>query len=146
MRKIIVYTDGGAISNPGPAAIAFLICNEKDQVLKKYSQKLEGNLTNNQAEYLAAIFALKKIKALFGKKLSKQNEVEIRTDSELLVNQMQGKYKILEKELKELFIELWNLRLDFKKVVFKKIPREKNKEADKLVKEILKTCFFLKFH
>jgi ribonuclease HI len=139
MRKIIVYTDGGAISNPGPAAIAFLICNEKDQVLKKYSQKLEGNLTNNQAEYLAAIFALKKIKALFGKKLSKQNEVEIRTDSELLVNQMQGKYKILEKELKELFIELWNLRLDFKKVVFKKIPREKNKEADKLVKEILKT-------
>jgi len=136
MRKIIIFTDGGAKKNPGPAAIGFLFCNEKKEIFKTFSQKI-GERTNNEAEYLAAISALKKFKALFGKKLAKKTEIEIRSDSELLVNQMEGKYKILEEKLKPLFLELWNLRLDFKKVKFKLISRKKNKEADKLVKKLL---------
>jgi ribonuclease HI len=136
MRKIIIYVDGGSRGNPGPAAIGVLFCNEKGICFKKFSEYL-GKMTNNEAEYKAAIFALKKFKALFGKKLAKETEIEIRSDSELLVNQMKGKYKVLEENLQLLFLELWNLRLDFKKVKFKLISRKKNKEADKLVNQTL---------
>jgi ribonuclease HI/probable phosphoglycerate mutase len=136
MRKIIVYVDGGSRGNPGPAAIGVLFCNEKGNCFRKFSEYL-GKMTNNEAEYKAAIFALKKFKSIFGKKLAKETEIEIRSDSELLVNQMNGKYKILEENLQPLFLELWNLRLDFKKVKFKLIPRKKNREADKLVNQTL---------
>lgn len=136
MKKIIIYTDGGSRGNPGPAAIGVVFCNEKGEIFKKYSQYL-GELTNNEAEYQAVIFALKKFKALFGKVISKNSEIEIRSDSELLINQLNGKYKILEPNIQDLFITLWNLKIDFKKVVFKFISREKNKEADKLVNEAL---------
>jgi ribonuclease HI len=136
MRKIIIYVDGGSRGNPGPAAIGVLFCNEKGICFKKFSEYL-GKMTNNEAEYKAAIFALKKFKSIFGKKLAKETEIEIRSDSELLVNQMNGKYKILEENLQPLFLELWNLRLDFKKVKFKLVPRKKNKEADKLVNQTL---------
>jgi ribonuclease HI len=136
MKKIIIYVDGGARGNPGPAAIGVLFCNEKGICFKKFSEFL-GKMTNNEVEYKAAIFALKKFKSLFGKKLAKETEIEIRSDSELLVNQMSGKYKILEKNLQPLFLELWNLKLDFKKVKFKLVSRKKNKEADKLVNQTL---------
>lgn len=124
--KIIIYTDGGSRGNPGPSAIGVVI-NDKE-----YSEYL-GTKTNNQAEYLALIFSLKKAKQLFGKKKAKESEIEVRMDSELVVKQLNGHYKILEKELQPLFLEVWNLRLDFKKVEFKHIPREQNKRADKLV-------------
>jgi len=136
MKKVIIYTDGGSRGNPGPSAIGVLFCNEKGICFKKFSEYL-GKMTNNEAEYKAAISALKKFKAIFGKKLAKETEIEIRSDSELLVNQINGKYKILEKNLQPLFLELWNLKLDFKKVKFKLIPRNKNKEADKLVNQTL---------
>jgi len=136
MRKIIIYTDGGSRGNPGPAAIGVLFCNEKGQVIKEYSEYL-GETTNNEAEYRAVIFALKKFKALFGGKLAKNSEIEVRSDSELLINQLNGKYKILDSKIQPLFISTWNLKLDFKKVKFKLIPREKNKEADRLVNETL---------
>jgi ribonuclease HI len=136
MKKIIIYVDGGSRGNPGPAAIGVLFCNEKGNCFKKFSEYL-GKMTNNEAEYKAAIFALKKFKSMFGKKLAKETEIEIRSDSELLVNQMNGKYKILEENLQPLFLELWNLKLDFKKVKFKLISRKKNKETDKLVNQTL---------
>jgi ribonuclease HI len=136
MRKIIIYTDGGSRGNPGPAAIGVVFCNEKDQIIKKYSQYL-GQTTNNEAEYQALISALKKFKALFGKKLAKMTEIEVRSDSELLIKQLNGEYKILDPKIQPLFIMAWNLKLDFKKVKFKLIPREKNKEADRLVNEAL---------
>jgi ribonuclease HI len=137
MKKIIIYTDGGSRGNPGPAAIGVVFSNEKGQVIKKYSEYLGNNLTNNEAEYSAVIFALKKFKALFGKKLAENTEIEIRCDSELLVSQINGKYKILDEKIQKLFIEVWNLRLDFKKMKFKLISRESNKEADRLVNEAL---------
>lgn len=137
MKKIIIYTDGGSRGNPGKAAIGVVFCNEKDQVIKKYGEYLGDNLTNNEAEYQAVIFALKKFKALFGKKLAKNSEVEVKSDSELLVKQLSGVYKILEPKIKDLFIEAWNLKIDFKKVKFSLISREKNQEADRLVNEAL---------
>jgi ribonuclease HI len=136
MKKVIFYTDGGAIGNPGPAAIGIVLCNEKKEIVKTFSQKI-GERTNNEAEYLAAIFALSKFKALFGKKMAKITEVEIRSDSQLLVNQMNGKFKILEEKIKPLFIELWNQKLDFKKVSFNLISRNQNQIADSLVKKEL---------
>lgn len=137
VKKIIIYTDGGSRGNPGPAAIGVVFCNEKNQYVNRYSQYLGDKFTNNQAEYKAVIFALKKFKALFGKKLAKSSEVEIRSDSELLVKQLNAQYKILEPNLQPLFLEIWNLKFDFYKIKFKLIPREKNKEADRLVNEAL---------
>ena len=136
MRKIIIYTDGGSRGNPGPSAVGVVFCNEKEQMIKSYSEYL-GEATNNEAEYQAAIFALKKFKALFGKKLANSSEVELRSDSELLIKQLNGEYKVLEPNIQQLFLTVWNLRLDFKKVKFKLIPRQKNQEADKLVNQAL---------
>lgn len=137
MKKIIIYTDGGSRGNPGPAAMGVLFCNEKGEVFKKYSEYLGENLTNNEAEYRAVIFALQKFKALFGKKLALSTEIELRSDSELLIKQLQGVYKILEPKIQLLFIKVWNLKLDFKNIKFKLISRDKNKEADRLVNEAL---------
>ncbi len=137
MKKIIIYTDGGSRGNPGPAAIGAVFCNEKVEIFKKYSEYLGEDFTNNEAEYRAVIFALNKFKVLFGKKLASQTEIELRSDSELLIKQLVGVYKILEPKIQPLFITLWNLKLDFKRVKFKLISREKNKEADRLVNEIL---------
>lgn len=133
-KTIEVFTDGGALSNPGPAALGVVI-KYKNQI-KTYSKDL-GIKTNNQAEYLAAIFALKKIKELIGKKVAKNYDVIIYSDSQLLVYQMSNKWKIEDKELMFLFVELHNLTLDFKSVIFNYIEREKNYLADKLVKNML---------
>lgn len=129
-KKLVIYTDGGARGNPGPAAIGVIIGD------KAYGEAI-GNTTNNVAEYQAVIFALKKAKALLGGDKAKQTELEIRTDSELLVNQMKGEYQIKDKELQPLFIEVWNKMQNFKKVTFKLISREENKEADSLVNRTL---------
>lgn len=128
--KLVIYTDGGARGNPGPAAIGVVLG------AKHYSEQI-GKTTNNVAEYRAAIFALKKAKQLLGKKRAGETVLEINTDSELLFNQLTGQYKILEPELQKLFIEIWNLKQDFQETRFNKIPREQNKMADKLVNQAL---------
>ena len=125
MKKIIIYTDGGSRGNPGSAAAGVVFCNEKGQNIKKYSEYLGDNLTNNEAEYGAVIFALKKFKAVFGKKLAKNSEIEIRSDSELLVKQLKAQYKVLNEKIQPLFLEVWNLQFDFGKIKFKSIRREK---------------------
>jgi len=137
MKKIIIYTDGGSRGNPGPGAIGVVFYNEKKEIFKKYSEYLGDDITNNEAEYQAVIFALKKFKQLFGKKLAKNTEIEIRIDSELLVRQLEGEYKILEPKIQNLFLTLWNLKTDFKKIKFKFIPRKRNKIADELVNDAL---------
>lgn len=135
--KIVVYTDGGARGNPGPAGIGVVICNERGEVIKKYGEFLGDNMTNNEAEYGAVIFALKKLKLLLGKEKVKQAEVEIRADSELMVNQMTGKYKLTDRRIQDFFITIWNLKIEFKSIDFKHIRREQNKEADALVNQAL---------
>jgi ribonuclease HI len=133
MKKIIIYTDGGSRGNPGKAAIGVVFCNEKDQPIKKFGEYLGDNLTNNDAEYSAVIFALKKFKALFGKAIAEKSDVEVRADSELVVKQLNGEYKLENEKIQKFFIEIWNLKMDFNSVKFKHIPREKNREADRLV-------------
>ena len=130
MDKIIIYTDGGSRGNPGVSAIGAVIGS------KGYSEFI-GEGTNNEAEYKAVIFALKKAKALLGKEKIKQAEIELRSDSELLIKQLNGEYKIMEPRIQQLFIGVWNLKIDFGKIQFTLIPREKNKEADRLVNEAL---------
>jgi len=133
--KLNIYTDGGARGNPGPAAIGIVI-QQEGQVLKKYGETI-GQATNNQAEYQAIIFAMKKAKLLFGKKKAKQMELEFYSDSELIVKQLNRQYKIKEEDLQPLFIKTLNLIIDFGKVSFKYIPRSKNKEADRLLNQAL---------
>ena len=133
--KTTIYTDGGARNNPGPAAIGVVI-QKQGQTFKKYSEFI-GEATNNEAEYQAVVFALKKAKLLFGKKKTKEMEIELYSDSELIVKQLIHEYKIKESNLQPLFIKVWNLTLDFKQVNFKHILREKNKEADELVNQAL---------
>ncbi len=103
---------------------------------KEYGEYL-GEKTNNQAEYEAVIFALKKIKQLIGKAKAKESDVEIRMDSELVVKQLNGKYKIMEENLQPLFVGVWNLKFDFKMVEFRHVPREENRKADRVVNEVL---------
>jgi len=129
-----VYTDGGARGNPGPAAVGIVI--EGLGSVKKYGEYI-GEKTNNEAEYRAVITALKKLKQLIGSDKSDQAKINFFVDSELLVKQLNGEYKVKEKSLQNLFVEIWNLKLDFKEVTFTHILREKNKEADKLVNEAL---------
>lgn len=129
-NQLIIFTDGGSRNNPGPAAIGVVIGN------KEYAEYL-GETTNNVAEYQAVIFALKKAKHILGKEKLKNTKIIINLDSELVTNQLNGKYKILEPNLQPLFIEIWNLKFDFPYLIFQYISREKNKIADRLVNEVL---------
>jgi len=132
MEKIVIYTDGGSRGNPGPAGIGVWI----ETLDKKYGEAI-GEATNNDAEYQALIFALKKCKALLGKQKAKQASLECRLDSELIVRQLNHVYKITKENTQKYFIETWNLMLDFDEVTFIHVPREQNKIADSMVNEAL---------
>ena len=136
MNKIVVFTDGGSRGNPGEGAIGVVFSDEKGKVIKSYGERI-GFCTNNEAEYKALIFALKKAKAVFGKDKIKAYKIEVRSDSELLVNQMNGKYKIQDERMGKFFLEVWNLRVELPEIEFTAIPRELNKLADKLANEAL---------
>lgn len=134
-QKIIINTDGGARGNPGPSSIGGVI-NIVGHEKSSFSESI-GRKTNNQAEYEAVIFALKKVKKMIGSKKSLESELEVKMDSELIVKQLNREYKVKEKEMQSLFMEVWNLSMDFKKVNFVHIRREENSEADLLVNQAL---------
>lgn len=127
-----MFTDGGSRNNPGPAAIGVYI----ETLNKKFSEYI-GEATNNVAEYAALVFGLKKIKQILGKEKTRQYEIECYLDSELVVKQLNHEYKLKEEYIQKNFIEIWNMMLDFQKVTFHHIRREKNKIADSLVNEAL---------
>jgi len=131
-NNIVIHTDGGSRGNPGPAALGVYISS----LDKKYGSYI-GVATNNDAEYQAIIFALKKVKQLIGKEQTAHAHIEIRSDSQLIVNQLNGTFKIKEESLWKYFIEIWNLKQDFGSVVFIYIPREHNHIADALVNNAL---------
>jgi ribonuclease HI len=131
-EKIIAHTDGGSRGNPGPAAIGVYI----KTLDKKYGVAI-GVATNNDAEYQAVIFALKKIKQLVGSENAAHTSVEIRSDSQLIVNQLSGTFKLKEEGLWKYFIDIWNRKQDFASVSFVYVPREENSVADALVNEAL---------
>ena len=134
--KLIIYTDGGSRGNPGPAAIGVVIADASGRITKSYGKAI-GRATNNEAEYEAVRFALAKAKALFGKAGIKRMEVEVRMDSELVARQLSAEYKVEEERLWPLFMAIWNLRLDFGQLSFRHVPREQNREADRLVNQAL---------
>ena len=129
---IKMFTDGGSRNNPGPAAVGVWI----ETLDKKYGEYI-GEKTNNEAEYEALIFGLKKIKFLIGKNKAKKAKVECYLDSELVVKQLGHEYKLTEEHIQKLFIQVWNLMLDFGSVSFHHVLREKNKVADGLVNQAL---------
>ena len=130
MHKLIIYTDGGSRGNPGPSAIGVVFVDwVTGETLKTYGERVEDG-TNNEAEYKAIIFALKKAKALYSKDTAKKMEVEMRMDSELACKQLSGEDKLSTPHIQQLFIEVWNLKTDFGKVSFVHIPREQNALAD----------------
>lgn len=128
--KLIIFTDGGARGNPGPAAAGIVIKDPQEKIVSSFGEYL-GEMTNNQAEYRALIFALEKAKELGA------SELQCFADSELMVKQLNYEYKMRNADLAPLFLKIHNLITGFKKISFIHIPREKNKEADKLVNQIL---------
>jgi len=130
--KFAISTDGGSRGNPGPAAIGAVVDG------REYFESI-GHTTNNVAEYKAVLFALKKAKQLLGGTKADQTEVEVKTDSQLLVKQLKGEFKIKDADLQPIFIEIWNLKQDFKDVEFTHVTRDKNKLADRLVNKALDT-------
>ena len=130
MMKYIIYTDGGARGNPGPGGAGAVICNSNHKIIQEHSRFL-GHTTNNKAEYQALILGLEETKKL------KASVVDCYLDSKLIVEQLNRRYKVKNKELGILFLKVWNLSQSFKQVNFYHIPREKNKKADSLVNQVI---------
>jgi len=128
--ECILYTDGGARNNPGPAGAGFVIQDKRGKIVAT-GKKYLGERTNNEAEYEALILGLKKAIELG------IEEIQVSMDSELVVRQMNRDYKVKDLELSKLFLKVWNLAGQFKKISYHHIPREKNTLADGLVNEIL---------
>ena len=133
-NKITIHTDGGSRGNPGPAAIGVVV--EGLMGKKEYGEYI-GKTTNNEAEYRAVIFALKKAKQLISSDKCSESMVEFFLDSELVVKQLNKEYKLKDKNIQNFFIEIWNLTFDFGGVSFRYIPREENTEADRIVNQVL---------
>jgi ribonuclease HI len=130
LEEAKLYTDGGSRGNPGDSSCAFVICDLDDNVVEKSGYYM-GMATNNQAEYYGMIKGLERARDLGIDKLT------LFSDSQLVVNQMNGFYKVKNQELAPLNQQLNELAQSFEKVTFVHIPRELNKIADKEVNRIL---------
>jgi len=128
--KARLSTDGGARGNPGPAAYAYVLEADDGTVLAAHSEAI-GVATNNVAEYRALVEGLRKAVEL------QVDEVEVVSDSELLVNQMRGDYKVKNEALKVLWVDAQELADKLRKVTFTSVRREHNELADRLVNEAL---------
>jgi len=130
VKKLVIYTDGASRGNPGPAAIGVVIQDENGRAVDTISQRL-GETTNNQAEYRAIIVGLEKALA------QGATHVELRSDSELVVHQLSGKYRVKNEGLKPLVQKVEILRSKFSALSVSYIPREKNIKADRLANQAL---------
>ncbi|NOX20317.1 MAG: ribonuclease HI family protein [Nitrospirae bacterium] len=130
-QRATIYSDGASSGNPGPAGIgAVVIVDGKKETLSEYI----GTTTNNVAEYTALIRALE-----LAQKRGVR-EVEIFLDSELIVKQLSGQYRVKNKGLQPLFERVKTLLSGFKVLGIRHIPREENKEADTLSKRAIKSA------
>lgn len=129
--KLKIYIDGAAQGNPGPAGIGLIVCNERGRVLWNISEYI-GENTNNVAEYMALIYALQE------GLIRKAHAVEINTDSELLVKQLNKQYKVKDPKLKPLYRQVSHLLRGFGEVEVIHIQRENNRGADKLAAKAIK--------
>lgn len=125
VNKFILNVDGASRGNPGPAAIGVTIKDENNRLIEAVSMRI-GITTNNQAEYRALITGLKKAISLGAR------EVTARSDSELMVRQLQGSYRVKNADLKPLYTEVVKLACSLSGFQISSIPRGQNREADKL--------------
>jgi ribonuclease HI len=129
-RHCAIFTDGGARGNPGPAAAGGVIIADNGTVVAKISEYL-GIATNNVAEYRALILALQRaLDAGF-------REVDVCLDSELIVKQLSGEYRVKDAKIVPLYQRVRRLLSQFGKSSIQYVPRERNKRADKLVNAAL---------
>jgi len=130
IKKTYLYIDGAARGNPGPAGIGVLFLDETKKKIKEF-YKYIGNTTNNVAEYNALIYGLQEALILGAK------ELVLNLDSELVVKQIKGEYRVKNANLKPLFEQAVHLINGFKKVEVIHIDRKENKEADKLANKAI---------
>lgn len=133
-KSVVIYCDGGARGNPGPAAAAFVLF-DRTKIVHKGSEYL-GITTNNVAEYRAVIMALNYL--LKNVKILKNKRVVVFVDSELVAKQLLAQYKIKSLKLKPLVVEIRDLeeKID-REIAYKLVPRSKNRLADFLVNKQL---------
>ncbi|OGW86715.1 MAG: hypothetical protein A3C35_01755 [Omnitrophica bacterium RIFCSPHIGHO2_02_FULL_46_11] len=126
--KLKTYTDGGARGNPGPAAIGVLVCDSEGEILLEHSETI-GEATNNVAEYRALVEGLKQARQLGAK------ELNCFLDSELVVKQLSGEYKLKNHNLQKLFDEVRKVEREFRSVSYTHMRREEGgmRRADQLV-------------
>jgi ribonuclease HI len=129
-NKVTIFTDGAARGNPGPAAIGAVISDESGSVLATVSKCL-GTTTNNQAEYCAIIAALEKAVSLGAR------SAELFSDSQLVVEQICGRYKIKHAALRTLYQDVVRLIGSLESFKITYVPRERNKAADGLANQAL---------
>lgn len=129
--KLKIFSDGGARGNPGPAAAAAVLYEADKKEPVATAAEYLGETTNNQAEYQGIIMGLKKAKELGA------DEVDVYMDSELVIRQLKGEYKVKNPEIAKRYLEVHNLTHDFKKINYQHVARDKNKEADALVNKVL---------
>lgn len=130
-----VFTDGGSRGNPGPGAAAYVIekCHDKNCTIIQEKHKYLGAVTNNQAEYQALVMAVEEITSM-----ERLDQIIFHLDSQLIVEQMNGRYKIKNPALIPLHSRVKELLSKSKyNLAFIYIPREQNKRADKLVNQAL---------
>ncbi len=130
MTKVILYTDGAARGNPGPAAIGIVLTDAQGHELIALGECV-GRTTNNVAEYLALLRGLDHAHTLAA------TEIEIRTDSELMAQQLRGNYRVRADHLKRLHGEAQSRLAQYQSVVIRHVPREHNRRADALANEAL---------
>lgn len=123
-KELTIYTDGASKGNPGPASIGASLCHSGKEVAN-ISQAI-GYATNNIAEYTALLEALKKAKEMNVK------VIHVKADSELMIKQLTGLYRVKNPDIKIIFIEIDKLRTSFEEITFTHVPREENKRADQL--------------
>ena len=130
----ILYADGGSRGNPGPSGAGAVIY--RDEVAVAEISLALGTTTNNVAEYTALLEGLKKLQEVN----TDSTPVEVRMDSELVIKQMRGEYKVKHPNLKHLHLEAQNLAGNFAHITYTHIPREKNGEADALANAAMDTA------
>lgn len=129
--KLKIYIDGAAQGNPGPAGIGLVVCNESGRILENISEYI-GENTNNVAEYMALIYALQE------GLIRKVQAIQINTDSELLVKQLNKEYKVKDSKLKPLYRQASHLLRGFGEVEVIHIQRDRNRGADRLAAKAIK--------
>lgn len=136
MAYFTIHADGGSRGNPGPSGAGAMIRDHLGNSVASVSQYL-GIRTNNYAEYEAVILALATLVKLVGKGETPETDVAVKMDSELVVKQMRGEYRVKHPTMKEQYARLAHAIKDFKAVSFSHVPREQNADADALANEAM---------